>query len=233
MPFPNLGRWGGVAAMLGGMMLMVVWGHAAFTVNHTELTRSLVARGYILRHDYSDYYRLLVAPLPLLMIGLVGVYSRRFERSRKLERTGFVIAMTGFVILMAGAFLFWFFDRNSSIPLTTNLWELMSSPKWMANMARFFGLVVLGFGLVLFGIAAFRAKALSHWKALPLIIGLLAPLSYVGLEFYPYEMYAPLPWVLFGLGWLLLGYVFWQDRSDVLIRAQSATAQPAPRSSQS
>ena len=71
-------------------------------------------------------------------------------------------------------------------------------------------------GLVVFGVSARRRALLGRWSALPLamgIVGLLWPfLAEAGI------VLNMLIQVLFGLGWVALGYVLWSRRHgwDVL-----------------
>jgi hypothetical protein len=80
------------------------------------------------------------------------------------------------------------------------------------------------FGFTLFGLLCLKQRTLSCWNGLPLFLGLpfslyfLVGLLSFGLQeshFYLLERILGLTlFVLFGLGWMLLGYVFFQDTNN-------------------
>ncbi len=86
------------------------------------------------------------------------------------------------------------------------------------------GTLTLITGALLFGIATLRADVLPTWRFLPLVIGLIG-LAWVFLT--NSETSRPaflLLRTLFGLGWLLLGYVLWRDRGSSTSPARHHTS---------
>ena len=76
------------------------------------------------------------------------------------------------------------------------------------------GFVVMPIGFILLGVATLRAKVLPGWRrALPFIIGLMIT-SGMLLAFGIGEAGLVISFLSFGLGWLVLGYVLWSDRSE-------------------
>lgn len=134
-----------------------------------------------------------VAPL-LLLAGTAGLHARYAGRAGGPGSTGFVQAFIG-LALLAGGFL---------ADLTLGLKG--------AARASSFGFLILAFGLVLLGFDALKTKAFPRWNALPLVIGVLVPLSAISGGVAPLRVALS---VLFGLGWALLGYLLLLPRGTV------------------
>ena len=76
------------------------------------------------------------------------------------------------------------------------------------------GFLVVPIGFILLGVATLRAKVLPGWRrALPLIIGLMIT-SGMLLAFGIGEAGLVISFLSFGLGWIVLGYALWSDRSE-------------------
>ncbi len=127
------------------------------------------------------------AALVCFLIGVVGLYAR--QRAGWLARTGLVAGVLAALVGAIGAFF--------------NVWGFFGG-----------GVMLLTLGMVLLGIASLRNRALRRWNALPLVVGLWPPLLFELTN--PYH--APgnaMPWaqpaalLIYGLGWVALGYVLW------------------------
>jgi hypothetical protein len=186
----GLARWGGLAAMLGGVMWVVKGGAIMLTGEQPPV--------------------LFEAALPLFAVGLVGLHARLGGRGGRLGKTGVLLAyvalasalvvLVGWTLAPAG----WVPDEDSLTPLTPFI--------VLAGLGPFVGLVLLG-------IATLRVKAMpAPWSALPLLMGTGAvPLMLVGgvLELVS-ERLVELPIVLLGLAWVLLGYSVWSGRNKAI-----------------
>ena len=104
------------------------------------------------------------------------------------------------------------------------------------------GLVTLGIGLALLGLASLRSKTLHRWRGLPLGLGLLNTIQGITIVLLAYEplsqgrnFFDPWPpqgyaliateFVLLGLGWIGLGTMLATEGD-----AQIPVAQPPPNS---
>jgi hypothetical protein len=102
------------------------------------------------------------------------------------------------------------------------------------------GLVTLGIGLALLGLASLRSKTLPRWRGLPLGLGLLNTIQSITIVLLLYEplsqgrnFFEPWPppgyaliaaeFVLLGLGWIGLGTMLATEGN-----AQIPIAQPPP-----
>jgi hypothetical protein len=157
------------------------------------------------------------APL-LLLIGLAGFCTLHAQRYGTLGKVGCVISLSGLAMGTIGSLV--------------GVWV---EPLWLAYWLGFRFLCI---GLVLLGVAAIKAQALpGRWSALPLALGLVGlgralfmffavTMSSTGLDApeagdelgtFLSSWSATLTSVLgllFGLGWLCLGYALWAGKTE-------------------
>ncbi len=187
-------RWSGLVAMLGGVLWAANWivftiGHGPSTVNENQEVLGLVP---------DAWNRLLAVPLALVAVGLVALHSRQRSRAGWLGKSGYVVSLVG-LALWAVSYL----ALGPPLPI-----------------------IIVAIGMVLFGVATLRAKVLPRWsRSIPLVLGvLLVPgffLTFPGfiLDFPPFNwVYAfglsgYFTCIAQGLGWVLLGYALWSQRS--------------------
>ncbi|MEJ7815291.1 MAG: hypothetical protein WKF53_08940 [Rubrobacter sp.] len=180
MSASRLARWGGLAAMLGGVMWVFKGGAIMLTGEQPPIV--------------------FEAALPLFAAGLVGLHARLGGRGGRLGKTGLLlayaalasalVALVGLTLVPAG----WVPNEDSVTLLTPFI--------VLAGFGPFVGLVLLG-------IVTLRVKAMpAPWSALPLVMGAGAvPLMLVGgiLELVNERLFE-FPIVLLGFAWVLLGY---------------------------
>ena len=186
----RLARWGGLAAMLGGVLWVFKGGAIILTGEQPPVV--------------------FEAALPLFAAGLVGLHARLGGRGGRLGRTGLLlayaalasalVALVGLTLGPAG-----WVPNEESVTLLTPFIVL-------AGFGPFVGLVLLG-------IATLRVKAMpAPFSALPLVMGASAvPLMLMGgiLELVN-ERLVELPIVLLGFAWVLLGYSVWSEKDKVI-----------------
>ena len=175
--FSFLLRWMGLLCVPGG----VLWALSPLGVYLSDLRF----------HTPNVFWKLFPSAPLLLLVGLVGLHVLIFGRSGWLERVGFCVALLGFLLILVGAVgEFWLRIDDAYI---------MTAPAYRAFRI---GLVVLGAGSILFGIALGRDRTLPVWGALPFTIGALCGLISFVRDF---ESFGAALWTLFGLGWAWLG----------------------------
>jgi hypothetical protein len=186
----RLARWGGLAAILGGVMWMLKGGAIILTGEQPPVV--------------------FEAALPLFAAGLVGLHARLGGRGGRLGRTGLLLAYAALVsalVVLVGSTLApgeWVPNEESVTSLTPFI--------VLAGFGPFAGLVLLG-------IATLRVKAMpAPWSALPLVMGAgVFPLMLVGGVFeLVNERLFELPTVLLGFAWVLLGYSVWSGKDKGL-----------------
>src|SRR5918994_302417 len=202
--FLNFLPWSGLAAMLGGALFSgaVLW-------NMTNIRPSNAT-------DVTDFLFFL-APL-LLLIGLAGFCTLLAQPYGTLGKLGCFLNLSGLAVGTIGSLV--------------GVWiEPLRLAYWL-------GFRFLCIGLVLLGVATIKAQALpGGWSALPLALGLVG-LGRTLFMFFAVTMgstglNAPeagdelgtflSSWagtltsvlgLLFGLGWVCLGYTLWAGKSE-------------------
>jgi hypothetical protein len=185
-------RWSGLLCVPGG----VLWALSPLGVYLSEMRF----------HTPNVFWKLFPSAPLLLMVGLIGLHLLISDRSGRLERLGFYVALIGFLLILAGDVgEFWL--RIDDV-------YIMTAPAYRALRI---GLVVLAVGSILFGVAAGRDRTLPVWGALPFTIGALGGLVSVARNL---ESFGAALWILFGVGWAWLGFAllvegvvrFWRGR---------------------
>ena len=204
MASAKLIRWSGLAAMLGGLLWMVL----GFLQGMAESTK-------VLGLTEGAYNRMNTASLLLLTAGLAGLYARQAVRSGRLGVAGFVLAFIGLALMVLGNVIeSWISDL-----IFADVQPGEFKPGAHAGWGTFLiGLCVLAVGLVLVGIATIQAKALPRWsRALPLVTGLLLASGFlVALSLGEWGLWV----IVLSLGpWMLLGYVVWSDQAEAPVQS--------------
>ena len=148
MTSSNIVRWGGLAAMIGGLF-WVVWsllGRVSF-----EAAGSPFADGL-----------LLLAAL-LTLAGLAGLHALQGSNYGRIGRAGFYTTAVGLLLQALAALLLLLMGRDA--------WEV--TLQWL--VAPVGSLIVL-VGLVLYGAATLQARVLPPWCGLGLIV--VPPLAF-------------------------------------------------------
>ncbi len=186
----KLTRWGGVAAILGGILWIVPSIITAFK------PRGCIGLECDVRtmRDTSDVAPFLLLALLLTAVGLAGVAIRAWNTGRfgRLAKAGVALYVVGVALFVLGTVL---------TAISEVFWVLML-PAGLALIA----------GLFLTGIAVFKTGVLPRWVAVLLVIGSLAML---GFNDQNAEVLMAIP---FGLAWVAVGYALWSDRSSPVRR---------------
>ena len=199
--------------MFGGVLWIVSWTCNAFTADGTRAVMGLSERGW----------RTLLNPVLLFfMAGLAGLYVKQAGR---MGKAGLIIGEVGLMVTIVGNVVeFWVLG-----PADHRGWHLFLT-----------GLVILGIGSLLFGLAALRAGRLPRlgiWLLLlwfPMVLlGLLS--RTLGLPRFIATLGAGLGFVFFfvffGLSWILLGYALWSEKKERHPGTVTAASPPQQQSS--
>lgn len=170
-------RWAGLLVVPGG----VLWALSPIGASISETLFSTP----------NVFWKLFPSAPLLILAGLVGFQLRQSGRARILEKVGFWLAVLGLLLVVAGdAGLFWLGLDDAFI---------MTAPAYRAFRL---GLLLLGVGSILFGVAAPRDGALPTWGLLPFVVGSLCGLISFAADL---GSFGTVLWMLFGLGWAWLG----------------------------
>ncbi len=170
-------RWAGLLVVPGG----VLWALSPIGASISETAFGTP----------NVFWKLFPSAPLLLLVGLVGLQLRHWGRRGLLQKIGFALALLGLVLVIAGDMgLYWLGLDDRFI---------MAAPAYRAFRL---GLLLLGVGSILFGVAAPRDGALPTWGLLPFVVG-----SLCGLISFARDLgsFGVVLWMLLGLGWAWLG----------------------------
>ncbi len=170
-------RWAGLLVVPGGLL----WALSPVGVSISETAFGTP----------NVFWKLFPSAPLLLLVGLVGLQLRQSGRSGWPEKLGLWLALVGIVLVVLGdAGLYWL--RIDDV-------FLMTAPAYRAFRL---GLLLLGAGSILFGVAAPRDGALPTWGLVPFVVGSLCGLISFAVDL---GAFGAVLWILFGLGWAWLG----------------------------
>lgn len=217
MPLSNLIRWGGLAAMLGGIVgilyapfyalayfatedgaesleapWVAAWAGALRPVLEPLLTFAPPEVVYL---TYGKCFSLMVLGW---MAGLLAFHARHVASSGRLEKWGFRLALAGTVLgTLGGIGAYWI------------------GPFWWAAVGISFGaflvpaLLLFGIGFPLFGIGMLRAKAAPRLGAWLLIVGGLPGMILLDIVLGQLS----LGLIVLNLAWVMLGYFLYSEKA--------------------
>ena len=203
---PKLIRWAGLSAMVAGIIFAGIQ-----PIHPPDVLASVNTSAFIIITSFKTAMSLFG------LFGIAGLYARQVEQTGWLGLAGYLLLTSFYAVQMCYAFA-----EPLILPLLTTVAPTfvesvmgMSSgaggPMNLGAFATIYSLVSLLYllGLLLFGIALFRARILPRWAA-----GLLAfsgPLAIIMVTLLPHQLerLAAMP-MGFALAWL--GYALWSER---------------------
>jgi hypothetical protein len=216
----NLIRWAGVSAMAAGIIFAGIQ-----PIHPPDVLSSVNTSAFIIITS------LKTAMCLFGLFGIAGLYARHVEQTGWLGLAGYLLLTIFYAVQMCYAF-----TEPLILPLLTTVAPTfvesvmgMSSgaggPMNLGAFATIYSLVSLVYllGLLLFGIALFRARILPRWAA-----GVLAcsgPLAIIMAALLPHQLerLAAMP-MGFALAWL--GYALWSERRERAAEAVPGGASP-------
>jgi len=201
MSTANLIRWSGAASLLAGVL------HVLGALLHPvgEDLASVNSPNWELAH------LLYWASVIVLLLGLIGLYTRQMEKTGMFGLVGFLLAFIGTAIV--GAFLFF---AATIMPLVATMVpeqfaQLTAPPAFALPL---FGLT-FGLGFILFSISIIRAGILPRWSGWLLLIAILLSMA----EGSPMDrtllhMIVTAGHVLLGLSFVWMGYALWSEKRE-------------------
>ncbi len=205
----NLIRWGGLAAVLAGVLLLVtdvlkLFVFENFSTTATTNTYVFITGGFLLS-------------ALLFSLGLVGLYASQAEAAGPLGLLGFLVAFIG-TALVAGAFWAQEFFVPAAVEVAPDFLD-NEQPGWL-NFGFIMSFSLFALGWLLFGAATLRARVYPRWAAVLLMVGvvlILLPL--------------PVPSLVFDVAVVWLGFVLLTRRSASTEWPQRYELRDTPRGS--
>jgi len=213
----NLIRWAGLSAMVAGIIFAGIQ-----PIHPPDVLSSVNTSAFIIITSLKTAMSLFG------LFGIAGLYARQVEETGWLGLAGYLLLSIFYAVQMCFSFV-----EPLILPLLTTVAPTFvesvlgmasgaGGPMNLGALATVYSLVSVLYllGLLLFGIAMFRAGILSRWAA-----GLLAfsgPLAIIMVALLPHQLerLAAMP-MGFALAWL--GYALWSER-------RAHVAEPVPGS---
>jgi hypothetical protein len=184
----NLTRWGGIAALVAGLIFVVV-----------VLLRSqeTVSVSFL----QQDPRVILLVALLGEMAGIAGIHALQRGRYGKLGATGALLVFVSIASQIVGIVGFEFVGITAS-----------SAGGLVVALLIFVSALALLVGMVLLGVATLCARVLPSWFGVILIVGLFVSAVLVGVGLTAIGVLA------YGCMWLIVGYVLLSSRDSAITR---------------
>jgi hypothetical protein len=171
MSFSALVRWGGLAATVAGVLLVI---SAVIALGQSGEPSEIATTS-----AYAFNSVLEIIAVVLLTLGLVGLYARQSEVAGLLGLVGFLVAFAG-TILLAG----FFWSSAFIAPALANAAPALLNAGPPPGLLPTFSIFAIGW--VLFGVASLRTRIYPRLAVIVLIIGAVLtflPIPLVGVVF--------------------------------------------------
>ena len=174
----NLIRWSGLAAILGGALL-IVSDFLGFTVLSGDLAETAATGAYL-----ADGSMRVLAGV-LLLLGLVGLYAYQSEASGGLGLVAFLIAFAGTALILGT----WWTNAFVAPSLAMEAPAFLEAgPTGVLGVGFALSFALGAVGWLLFGLVSLRTQVYPRAAAAALMVGAVlltfAPLPATGVVFY-------------------------------------------------
>ncbi|MBA2442081.1 MAG: hypothetical protein H0V53_06700 [Rubrobacter sp.] len=200
-------RWGGLAAILGGALLLIAdgWGlvQEVFSLGPERFSEQAAT------NTWTVMSVLFMAGGVLILLGLVGIYARQAEEAGILGLVGFLAAFVSMALVVGAFWTFTFVAPSAATEAPAFLDGEPAGPLGIGFMLTFMSFPA---GLALFGIATFRARVFPRIAAVALTLGAL-------VAFAPFSGVT----ILLDVALIWVGYSLYSER-----RAEAASPELTP-----
>jgi hypothetical protein len=199
-------RWSGLSAMAAGIIFVAIQ-----PIHPPDVLASVNTNLWVIITSLKTMMALFG------LFGIVGLYARQVEETGWLGLTGYLLLSIFYAVQMCYAFI-----EPLILPLLATVAPTFvesalgmasgaGGPMDLGAFATIYSLLSFLYllGLLLFGIALFRARILSRWAA-----GLLAisgPLAIIMVALLPHQL-ERLAAIPMGIALAWLGYGLWSER---------------------
>ena len=206
-------RYGGPAALLGGIMYIV----ASAAVVLLYLVFAEETRDTFLG-QHAFIHMIDTPTFALLAIGAAGVYLSQAGRLGPIAKGGFFLTVAGFGLSAVGGLAIIVIGLAVSDEATLGALDVVTHP--LAHL-------LYALGSLVFGIALLVKGALPKPGALLMALGPIALLATFVIGLNEAVVITMIPALSTGLGWILLGYGLGRNESPALSKV--ARVEPAVR----
>ncbi len=197
-------RWGGLAGIVGGILVAI-----GFLLHPTSEGVEALTSG-----AWSTSHLLLLISLILGIPAVFALYLRQNKETGALGFVGFLLAYLAGVLLV-GITYFESFVTPGLAAASPDALQAVVALESSGTLGTVLMITGLGFGVgwLLLGAATFRAGVLPRWG------GVLALVGGVILGLQPF--FPPVVWkaaaVVFGAGVVWLGYALWSAKGEAMM----------------
>lgn len=206
MSSSNLIRWSGLAAVAGGVLIVIS------DVLNAVLYPSEPGSEAMLTSTWFIVQMLGLVALVLITLGLVGMYATQVQQTGTLGLLAFVITFTGMLMVFG---LFWSEPFLGPVVAKEAPDLLSIEPSGVIAAGSILSIMLFALGWLLFGLASLRAGVLPRGAAILMIVGAL--LSFVLTSFN-----LPLWSVVLGMAMTWMGYVLWSGIGEPALVSEAA-----------
>ncbi len=222
---PKLIRWAGLSAMVAGTIFAAI-----LPIQPADILVSANTRSFIIITSLKTVMSIFG------LLGITGLYARQVEKSGWLGLAGYLLLTTYFAVQMCFSFI-----EPTILPLLTSVAPAfvestlamrsgVAGSMNLGGLATVYSLASILYllGLLLFGIATFRARILPRWAAALLAIS--GPLAGIMFGLLPRQL-DQLTGMPTGIAMVWLGYALFSERQvdsyESLLDQRIAKSEPS------
>jgi len=179
-------RFAAGAALLAGVIWLVLWRHQTLAHGTTQVNEMRMAFGF----TWMDSGKLFVLPFLLLTVTMAGLH-RSLRNPGRLGKSGFVVVAALIWLVVGTVTHFWGFPIGSYDLTFEEEVRPLFQDGWRVQML---GTLFLTLAFVPFGIALVRERLLPAWMVPVLVLG-AASTVFLSPAFY----FPGVVWILLGL----------------------------------
>lgn len=206
MSSSNLIRWSGLAALGGGVLIVISDAlNAALFPGEQGSQVMLTSTWFIVQI-------LGLVAIALITLGLVGMYAHQAQKAGTLGLIAFIIAFSGMLMVFG---LSWGEPFLGPLVAEAAPGLLNAEPSGALAVGSILSIVLFALGWILFGIVSLRSGALPRGAAILLIAGAL-------LAFVLSSLDLPLWSVVLGAAMAWMGYALWSGNGAPALATEAA-----------
>lgn len=220
----NLIRWSGLSAMAAGIIFAGIQ-----PIHPPDVLASVSTSAFIIITSFKTVMCLFG------LFGIAGLYARQVEESGWLGLVGYLLLTIFYAVQMCYAFMEPFVlpllvtESPNFVESVLGMASGAGGPLNLGAFAVIYQLVSVLYllGLLLFGIAIFRARILSRWAAV--LLACSGPLAMIMVALLPHQL-ARLAAMPMGFALIWLGYALFTEHrarsSESLLNPRIANLEP-------